>query len=355
MKIQFLIAFFIFSCFFTTLLNAQQEVTGRITEAYTGKPMPYASIRVSNTTIGTVSDELGNYSMTVPGRGNFEIVVSYLGYYPIFYKVNVPDTFHEIDFALRVNEIAINEVTISAKHTGKSKHTKKDIDLFWRTLLGEKPSKNGLEVLNPNKMYYYLNKNNIFKASCNEPIEIINHKTGYRIHYILKGFQYNYNNREFEYGGAPCFEELKPQDNHEKNRWEKTRKEVYAASITHFLKALYNQQLHEEGFLLFVNGDSIDKNRIYPVELDDILQMGEDEILLNIETPLLLICISEPVTAQMIEDDYKQIWAKNYPIVELMPQQLIIHSDGSYIGVLVTRNIRYLIVGLSAILPLDYN
>ena len=352
MKANVFILLFIFIFFSSPLSKAQQEVTGRITDASNGKPMSFASIHISNTTIKTISDESGNYSLIVQGWGSFEIVVSYLGYNPVFHKVDLPDSFHHIDFALRVSEIMMKEVTINA---AGSKHKQKDIDLFWRTLLGEKPSKNGLEVLNPEKMYYYLNNDNILTASCHEPIEIVNHQMGYRIQFILQNFKHNYSNNETEYYGAPFFEELIPQNNRENSRWERKRKEVYSISFTRFLRALYSQKIHKEGFLL-VYGDSIKNKKSLPVNLNEILQVEQEIVRVNVNTPLVLMCIAKPVTDQIIENSYREIWMKDEfsPIIVLRPQQIIINSDGTYAGLLETQEIQKSIFGLSAKLPIEY-
>ena len=142
---------FLISWFLTVpaALNAQQIVTGRITDASDGAPIPSVQVFIANTTVGVVTDESGNYSITVPGVGSFEIAVSHVGYQPVFHKINTPNASHRIDVALEVN--AMQKATIKAR----SKHKRSDINLFWTKILGERPSKSGLEVLNPRKVHYY--------------------------------------------------------------------------------------------------------------------------------------------------------------------------------------------------------
>ena len=229
----------------TPMLMAQQVVTGRITDAADGSPVPGASVFVANTTIGTASDTEGNYSFTVPGQGSFEVVISHVSYQTISRKIDIPRNAHRYDVALEVVEL--EEVTIMAAKTYKNS----DVNLFWNKILGERPSRNGMEVLNPEKVYFYLNKeNNILKASCREPLEIINHRTGYRIRYVLQSFEHDYQTGETTFYGKPHFEEIAPQNNRQKNNWEKKRQEVYAVSLNHFMRALYRGQIHEEGFLV---------------------------------------------------------------------------------------------------------
>ena len=116
--------------------------------------------------------------------------------------------------ALDINEL--EEVTISVR----SNYRRRDVNLFWRSLLGKEPSRTGMEVFRPEKIYYHLNSDNVLTVSCREPIEIVNHEMGYRIRYILESFQHDYRSNNTLLYGMPFFEELIPRNNRQKNRWE---------------------------------------------------------------------------------------------------------------------------------------
>jgi len=351
-KVVFFLTFF-YSLFFSILsAQAQQVVTGRITDAEDGMPVPGASIFIANTTVGTTSGESGNYSLTVPGTGSFEIVVSHVGYQSVFHKIDTPKDFHQYNVELETNEM--QEVTITALKN----YRRRDVDLFWEKILGEKPSKRGMEVLNPEKVYYYLNSDNVLKVTCKEPIEIVNHQTGYHIRYILQSFEHNYRNNETMYYGMPHFEELIPRDSRQNTRWEKKRQEVYSVSITHFIRSLYRKQIHEEGFLL-INRDSLMKMKTSPVLLKDIAQADQDLVSVNIEVPLFLMCFSEPVTDNMIQKSYTVLYGRRfrYPVVVVLPpQQISIYSDGTYAGLLkISEDRNNSLTGLTAMLPVEYH
>ena len=117
------------------LLQAQQAVSGQITDASDANPIPNVAIYIAGTTIGTTSDENGKYSITVPVQGIFEIIVSHVGYLPVSHNIDLPNSFHQINVALE--SVEISEVTIEAR----SNYSRGDVNLFWRKLLGERPSK----------------------------------------------------------------------------------------------------------------------------------------------------------------------------------------------------------------------
>jgi iron complex outermembrane receptor protein len=65
--------------FFTSALFAQVTISGTITDAETAEPLIGVNIIVSGTTVGTVTDFDGNYSLNVP-EGYTKVAFSYVGY-----------------------------------------------------------------------------------------------------------------------------------------------------------------------------------------------------------------------------------------------------------------------------------
>ena len=345
--------------FWASALIAQQVVTGRITDASDGKPMPNASIYIANTTVGTFSDESGNYTITLPGEGSYEIIVYHIGYKTFFYKIDLPKTFHKIDVVLGRIDVEIQEVVV----TPRKSYSKNDVDLFWYMLLRVKPSKKGLEVLNPEKVYFYFDNDSVLNVSCDEPVEIINHEMGYHIRYMLQSFKHDYRINNTVFSGRHFFEELIPQNSRQKNNWEKKRQEVYAVSLTHFIRALYRDKIHEEGFLLTKRDYILNRNTFFP--LSDILQKEQDQVQVNIESPVYLACFSKPVTYKMIEKSDRTMFGsieqdrllginKGFPVIMLFPQQFSIYPDGTYTETLIIQELRNHISGLSAMLPVEY-
>jgi iron complex outermembrane receptor protein len=60
-------------------LLQQQKISGKITDANTGEPLPGVNVVIETTTIGTITDIDGNYSIEVPNN-DAVLVFSFLGY-----------------------------------------------------------------------------------------------------------------------------------------------------------------------------------------------------------------------------------------------------------------------------------
>ncbi len=63
----------------TVSANAQQQVSGRVTDATTNEPLPGVNIAVKGTTTGTSTDRNGNYLLTVPSLKD-TLQYSFIGY-----------------------------------------------------------------------------------------------------------------------------------------------------------------------------------------------------------------------------------------------------------------------------------
>lgn len=64
---------------FTTTLKAQTRVSGVITDALNNQPLPYATVRIGNTTQGAIADINGVFNTILPA-GVTELHISYAGY-----------------------------------------------------------------------------------------------------------------------------------------------------------------------------------------------------------------------------------------------------------------------------------
>jgi len=224
---------------------SQRYISGRITDAEDGSPIPAATVFFTNTAIGITTNAEGYYRLQIPGAGSYRLTISHVGYQQAVYDIDPRRTSIELNVAMQIHEL--DDLDVSAG----IRFRQRDITLFWNIILGKNPSKRTIQATNPEKVYYFYNpETRILKVTCREPLEIINYETGYHIQYHLDYFSHDYSADITDWDYQSIFTELEPANNREKNNWEKKRKEVYEVSIPKFIKSLYNNTLIENGFAL---------------------------------------------------------------------------------------------------------
>jgi len=112
---HFLKKFFVLFCFtfFSVSLHAQETIIkGKITDAASGDPIPFANIIFRNTTIGTRTDFEGNYALktTTPTDS---LVVTFIGY-KTKSKAVAPGVMQTINFQLEEAVASLQEVVFEA-------------------------------------------------------------------------------------------------------------------------------------------------------------------------------------------------------------------------------------------------
>jgi len=106
-KIVFL-SFLFLLCSNLTAQNTR--VLGHITDSTSGEPMPFCSIVVKGTTLGTTSDFEGLFKLEF-GSQNDTLIISCLGYQEAFIPVRT-NQFQEINITLAAKNITLSEVII---------------------------------------------------------------------------------------------------------------------------------------------------------------------------------------------------------------------------------------------------
>ncbi len=93
----------------------QLKVTGTVIDASTGEPLPGVSVLIEGTTLGTVTDNSGNYVLDVPGS-NAVLVFSYIGY---LHEKAIVDGRTRIDMKLSPDIKKLEEVVVVGYGTQK--------------------------------------------------------------------------------------------------------------------------------------------------------------------------------------------------------------------------------------------
>ena len=246
MRIFFLIAFIIS---FSAPIHAQNffTISGRVSNASSGEPLSNASVYAQNSTFGTVSDESGNYKLSLP-NGGYDIVFSYTDKQTESIRVTSGDNNRRFDIMLKDKEkelVAVAVVSSSEVKDGWQKYG----SFFSDNFIGRSVHSLHASITNPEKLkFYYSKRRNKLKVLASEPLQIVNKDLGYTIKYELDSFVYDYGNDACIYTGFPFFTAMQPTDSAENARWIKNRDDAFYGSSLHFMRSLFNKRIDEDGF-----------------------------------------------------------------------------------------------------------
>lgn len=231
-------------------LQAQETgvnvIEGRIVHSESGEPLRGAHVFLSGTTIGTVTNASGRFRIERIPPGAHRLTVSMIGF----------DRITD-DLLVRANET--RTVSVKLKPViyemdplfigDLDDEWEEDLNRFKRLFIGESERADSVVILNPEVLRFESNWWGRFTAETMAPLEIENHALGYHITYFLEEFQHT--GMLTRWDGEPLFREMTPKDSLQAAQWKESRSKAFYGSIRHFLLTLINEQLEEEGFIVY--------------------------------------------------------------------------------------------------------
>ncbi|MFC7356408.1 carboxypeptidase-like regulatory domain-containing protein [Jejudonia soesokkakensis] len=234
----------VFFVFFFGNIFGQITISGKVVSEKE-EPLESASVYFNNTSVGVVTNEKGEFSITQP-EGAQQLIVSYIGYETIAYSLNESDRKKLLIFKLFPQSNMLDEVVIKKQHYDEDWYY--NLNRFKYAFIGQSELSQDCEILNPKDILFSFDfENNILTADTRKPLKIENKALGYLITYDLIAFSLSTEKVFFK--GYTKFEELKKGKSKTK-KWNKARQKAYNGSMIHFFKALQDQTLQEEGFIV---------------------------------------------------------------------------------------------------------
>ncbi len=249
-------------------------ISGKIQDTK-GNPLMYASVFLSNTTLGTISDEQGNYSINNIPFGQHTLVVSFVGYDFKKLSINVNNASMIQNFQLKKSAVEIDAVVVQTK---KSKNKwKQNFKKFERSFIGVSDNANSCKITNPEVLVFHYNKEKrVLTAKARDVLVIENKGLGYTIQYVLENFEYHKDGSLIAYMGSAQFIPMETENTGESEIWKRNREEAYRGSLQHFLRKLARDTFIKEGFVVQT------ENSMFPVEnekeVDQILKHHPDPL-----------------------------------------------------------------------------
>lgn len=99
--------------FYRSILFPQSDffVRGKVTEAGNGQPLSFANIRVDKTSLGTSANSEGYYELKL-AQGQYDLIVSYIGFISDTISINLDSDENEINFSLFQSKVDLPEIVV---------------------------------------------------------------------------------------------------------------------------------------------------------------------------------------------------------------------------------------------------
>ena len=360
MMTKYIFSLFIISLFY---FNAKAQTTtysieGDVVETKNAESIPSANVFLEGTTLGTQSDSKGHFIIKNIPAGNYRLIASMVGFQTYSLKILVSNKDLNIKISLIEDVKSLQEVKVIGE---RDKTWEKQYKVFEREFLGYNFDKKDVKILNMEVIDFQY-KEGVLKANAIQPIVIENKTLGYKITYILKGFERNKINTSYK--GIPRYEKLIPKNIEEEKTWNKNRESAYKGSLTHFLKALLDDKLSNEGFdAHFVNPYFV-KNKLFKIMFYDLsdrtLPLHPTDIIQKINDAPLLYKLQWTYPLEVVYNKQRvgvpTFADAPYPYSFLLPLSTIFVTDNGNLLDPYSVEIRGKMseLGYADLLPLDY-
>jgi hypothetical protein len=222
---------------------------GRVADTEGGEAMEFTNVFLANTTSGTSTDARGLFSLSGIPPGDYDIVISRVGYVRTTRKISlVPDANLELEIEISRKELRTDEVEVVAPDASEWRRL---LERFTKEFLGETPNASHCRILNPFHLNLQFNEESqTLIARCDTVLLIENNALGYRIAIEIEKFEMDTKEGLLRYNLYPRFEVL-PHTADDSVRWDKRRRETYQGSMRHFLASVITGVTAEEMFAVY--------------------------------------------------------------------------------------------------------
>jgi len=221
-------------------------IAGKVTAIDTKAPLGKASVFLSNATFGTVTADDGTFTLNGVKPGQYELVVSILGYENFSQSVLVGAKPQKLVIEMVPKPIQMREVIITT-----NANWKKNYAVFVRDFIGTSANSKLCKVINPHAVnLIYHKKTQTLEASTNEFLVVENRALGYKVRFLINNFESSTLSNEIRYSGHVLFEELKGSQS-QLQKWKLKRQEAFYGSSLNFFRSLSHQDMQEQGFVMY--------------------------------------------------------------------------------------------------------
>ena len=229
-----------------SMAQAQGKLSGVVQDSATREPLAFASVFLANTTLGATTTEDGKFEFARVPAGTYDLVGSYVGYRLSKQAITVGKTPQQATLLLASTGQQLGEVVVQPEP-----NKPEDFQKFSALFLGTSTFAEQCRITNPEKVrVFYDDSTGQLTARARDFVQVDNDALGYRLKYYGLYFAQDEEDQSITYYGEPKFEELRPQDENQRQQWAANRLTAYRGSFMHFLRAVYGNRLRQDGFIV---------------------------------------------------------------------------------------------------------
>lgn len=246
----FTFSFFLLLIIVSGFAQTTGTIKGKVTDSKTGEALPFCNVFINNTTLSTVTDIDGNFTLIDIPEGDVEVGFSFIGYQAVQKPVSIkPGGQFILNVSMVSFEQELSDVEIKST---RDKAWERELRRFKNLFLGNDNLASQCEIINPWVIEFPEdNTTNSFRATAIQPIEIKNLGLGYHLTFDLREFYFT--PQYYIIAGATRFVEMDTTDQTVKQAWGKNRQETYKKSPANMFRAMITNRHSQEGFMLYAN------------------------------------------------------------------------------------------------------
>lgn len=257
-----------------------QVLRGKVFDAETEEAIVSATVYLNGTSYGAMTDDNGEFVLTVGKVINTELIVSLMGYK----NAIISNPFVEIppQIYLTRNPKQLEDIIIASPFSRK-----RMMEVFKTHFLGDNEFGKACKIISNEddiKLSYDISLK-MLAARSDNPIVIENKSLGYTVTFSLMDFRIIYNTaslnkfntlKSYLFGTCSFKDVSSPQN----KKIMKNRTKAYKESTNNFFKSFVNNTLQENKFLIFNKKLPVYRNTYFSVT-DTVDNMKKVEVLPN--------------------------------------------------------------------------
>jgi hypothetical protein len=242
-----------------------RSLYGTVTDAHTGRTIAGVNVFLSKTTVGTVTDSLGRFSIgSVPG-GVHDLVFQHVGYELDIFPVS-PSGASSLRVDARLSPKVLNGpvVTITGPYP---REWRRRFEEFEKAFLGETFNAKKCDLRNPGAVHFRFDSTSGgWSAFSDEAVIVENRALGYTVRNHILAFNWSDDVTVVRQKVFSMFKPFSFKNRDDADKAGRNRESAYRGSVRHFVSAFARMKVKEEGFRVFQSRVNFFEGRRHPVE-----------------------------------------------------------------------------------------